>query len=51
MTKVQMHDDLNKAFANLLHIAYLLDLRAGVKSLEDLREFMSRMIDHSESVK
>ena len=49
MNKTEMHDELNKAFAKLIHIAYLLDLRATDESLKDLRSFMSRMIDHSEN--
>ncbi len=47
MTKTKMHDDLNKAFATLLNIGLLLDLRATDQRLKNLRGFMSRMIDHS----
>jgi hypothetical protein len=49
MTKTEMHDELNKAFANLIHIAYLLGSRTAVESLKDLRSFMSGMIDRSEN--
>ncbi|MFA5025647.1 MAG: hypothetical protein WC503_04030 [Candidatus Shapirobacteria bacterium] len=43
---VQMHKQLNEAFAILLNLAIEVNLRGVYASLIELRGFMSRVIDH-----
>lgn len=46
--KVQMHVDLNKAYAVLLGLSYELDLPAFNDDLRKGRAFLSRMVDLSD---
>ena len=45
--KVQMHTDLNKAYAVLLDLTHTLDLKACNADLREGRTFLSRMVDLS----
>ena len=47
-TKVEIHKKLNEAYATLLDICLLLDLKVYYERLESGRSFMSRMVDNSE---
>jgi len=46
--KVELHVDLNDAYAKLLRLCLLLDLDAYYKDLQRGRSFMSNAVDRSD---
>lgn len=46
-SKVELHKELNEAYAKLLGIALELDLQFFYKKLIKSRSFMSRQVDQS----
>lgn len=47
-TKTKLHTESNQAFARLLEICLLLDLKIYYKALKRGRTFVSRAIDNSD---
>jgi len=47
-TKIELHVELNEAYAKLLSICLLLDLKSYYEALERGRSFMSKMVDRSD---
>ena len=47
-TKVNLHEELNEAYAKLLRICLLLDLQVCYDDLESRMSYMSWMVDGSD---